>query len=332
MDHNTADAIRVSHEPLRSFAIRALEAVDMPTERAETLADILVRMDLRGIHSHGTALLGNYWDRGYVRMLDERVVNPDPEIEVVRETPVSVQVDGNGGLGYFPALDATSRAIDKATDQGIAVMATRNHNHFGGAGIYLQEAVDEDLLAFVTSGHQLHLSSDDEIYEAAGGSPMAFCAPADEEADILLDFGTMHDLYDTSTHRDAIATLAPGLVLRHIGMGAICQSWGGFLTGLALDGPRETKTHEMANQGALAIFFRIDLFEDPDWFKREIDSYVRTVRDLEPLDGFDESYLPGGVEAAREQKNRSVGVPVTPEHQATLETLADEYGLTVPWA
>jgi LDH2 family malate/lactate/ureidoglycolate dehydrogenase len=88
----------------------------------------------------------------------------------------------------------------------------------------------------------------------------------------------------------------------------------------------------MANQGALAIVFRIDLFEDPDRFKRKIDEYVRAVGELEPLDGFDESYLPGGVEAAREQKNRAVGVPVTPEHQATLETLADEYGLTVPWS
>jgi LDH2 family malate/lactate/ureidoglycolate dehydrogenase len=331
MDHNAADAIRVSHEPLRSFAVDALEAVGMPTARAETLADLLVRMDLRGIHSHGTALLGNYWDRGYVRMLDERVVNPDPELDIVRETPVSVQVDGDGGLGYFPALDGTERAIEKATEQGIAVMATRNHNHFGGAGIYLQEAVDEDLLAFATSGHQLQLSPGDEIYEAAGGSPMAFCAPADEEEDILLDFGTMHDLYDTSPYRDAIAELAPGLVLRHIGMGSICQSWGGFLTGLALDGPREHQTYDMANQGALAIVFRIDLFEDPDRFKRKIDEYVRAVGELEPLDGFDESYLPGGVEAAREQKNRAVGVPVTPAHQATLETLADEYGLTVPW-
>ena len=30
-------------------------------------------------------------------------LNKDPQIEVVRETPVSALVDGDGGLGYFPA-------------------------------------------------------------------------------------------------------------------------------------------------------------------------------------------------------------------------------------
>ena len=43
----------------------------------------------------------------------------------------------------------------------------------------------------------------------------------------MLDFGAMHDLYGPP--RDELAALAPGLVLRSIGLGEICQAWGGLL-------------------------------------------------------------------------------------------------------
>ena len=52
---------------------------------------------------------------------------------------------------------------------------------------------------------------------------------------------------------------------------------------------------------------------------------------LQPLEGFDEAYLPGGVEAAREREYSEQGIPVGPEHQQRLQELADEFGLTAPW-
>jgi LDH2 family malate/lactate/ureidoglycolate dehydrogenase len=331
MNRTPDEFVRVPHERLHEFVSTATREVGLPEPKADLLADLLVTNDLRGVFSHGTRLLATYHDRGYVPMMRAGEVNADPDVEVVRETPVSVLLDGDGGLGYFPAYEATQRAAEKAEERGLAAMATRNHGHFGAAGIYAGEALDRDLLAFVTSGHQLDLSPGDPIYSAGGGSPMAFCAPTDEEDPVLLDFGTMHDLYETSPHRDEIAELAPGLVLRHVGMGAICQSWGGLLAGLGIDEPRDYQAYEGANQGSLALFFRIDLFSDPDRFKREVDEYVRQVSELEPLEGFERAMLPGGPEADRERINRERGVPVGPEHRAALEALADDLGLAVPW-
>jgi LDH2 family malate/lactate/ureidoglycolate dehydrogenase len=215
--------------------------------------------------------------------------------------------------------------------QGIAVLLTRNHGHFGAAGIYSRLTLPHDLLCFVTSGHQLSLDPGKPVYAAAGGSPMSFSAPSDCQDPLVLDFGTMHDLYASSPHRDEIARLAPGLVFRAIGMGAICQAWGGLLAGVPIDAHRATRTYPGANQGSLAIAFRIDLFMPPERFKREMDEYVRKVRALQPLEGFDEAYLPGGVEAARERVHREQGIPVGPEHQERLRGLADEFGLRVPW-
>ena len=133
-------------------------------------------------------------------------------------------------------------------------------------------------------------------------------------------------------YRDEIARLAPGTVFRSIGLGAICQAWGGLLAGLAIDEDRAMCAYPGANQGSLAIAFRIDLFLPPEQFKREMDEYVRKVRALEPLAGFEQAYLPGGVEAAREREYRELGVPVGPQHQARLQTLAGELGLKGPWS
>jgi len=160
---------------------------------------------------------------------------------------------------------------------------------------------------------------------------MSFSSPGSDEDPLILDFGAMHDLYGGSPHRDELARLAPGMVFRAIGLGAICQSWGGFLAGVPLEEKRAVKEFSGANQGALVITFRIDLFADPTQFKQEMDAYTQQVKTLTPLEGFNQSHLPGGPEAERERTYREAGIPVGARHQEKLENLAEELGIEVPW-
>lgn len=318
--------VRVSYEDLKKFVVTAAQTVGLPDDKADLLATLLATNDLRGVFSHGTQQIATY-----AMLMRDGVLNAKPNVQVVKESPVSVLVDGDGGLGYFPAYEGTRLVVEKAKSQGIAVMQSRNHGHFGAAGIYARMALGHDLLMFVTSGHQLDLKPDASIFNAGGGSPMAFVAPTDQEDDFVLDFGAMHDLYGGSPYRAAIAKLAPAVVFRSIGLGAICQSWGGLLAGLAMDEERSEKDYQGANQGALVIAFRIDLFTEPARFKREMDLYVQKVRALTPLDGFDRAQLPGGPEAERERVYREEGIPVGDWHQKRLEKVADELGIDVPW-
>ena len=320
------EAIRVDCVRLQDFVAAAGQASGLSEDRALLLAELLVTNDLRGVFSHGTQQIARY-----VRQLRAGELNPQPQIAVVRETPASLLVDGDGGLGYFPCYEGTHWLVERALDQGIAVLATRNHGHFGAAGIYARIPLCHDLITFVTSGHQLDLQPGEPLVRAGGGSPMAFSAPAREEESLVLDFGALHGLYRPQD-RDRITEIAPGLVLRSIGMGEVCQSWGGLLTGLTMDPERTPWAFGGANQGALIITFRIDLFADPDAFKHEMDEYVRRVRLLEPLPGFGRAYMPGGVEAARKAEYRSQGVPVSPWHREHLEEVAEELGMEVPWA
>ncbi len=318
--------ILVAHEELRDFVSLAAQTVGLPRERADLLGRLLAGNDLRGVFSHGTRQIA-----AYARLMRQQSLNPDPQVRVVHETPQTLVMDGDGGLGYFPAYDGTERLIEKAEATGMAILVTRNHGHFGAAGIYARMTLGHDLLTFVTSGHQLNLNSGDHIRAAAGGSPFAFSAPAGEEDDLVLDFGTMHDLYTQDTYREELERMVPGLVMRHVGMGAICQTWGGFLAGIPLDARRSDREWPGGNQGSLVFTFKVSLFLPPDQFKAEMDQYVRAARTLEPLDAFDEAYVPGGIEAVRERQYREEGVPVGPEHRQALEELARELGIAVPW-
>ncbi|MEZ4864437.1 MAG: Ldh family oxidoreductase [Caldilineaceae bacterium] len=317
----------VSPMDLQAFIAQMGQTVGLPADKAALLAEMLTANDLRGVFSHGTTQMATY-----ARLLRDGVLNNQPDVQVVKETPVSVLVDGDGGLGYFPAHMATQILIEKAKRQGIAVALTRNHGHFGAAGLYSRMTLPHDLLCFVTSGHQLELHPDQPLLSAAGGSPMSFSSPAGEEESLLLDFGAIHDLYASSPHREEIIRLAPGTVFRSLGMGAICQSWGGFLAGVPLDPAQAQRTWAGANQGSLVMAFRIDLFLDAAQFKREMDDYVRAVKKLQPLAGFAESFLPGGVEAVRARIYREQGIPVGPTHQQRLEEVATELGMHVPWS
>lgn len=318
--------IRIPHTELFNFVERACRTVDMPADDAALLAQLLTDNDLRGVFSHGTQQIATY-----ARLMREGILNPTPNVHIAKETPVSTIFDGDGGLGYFPAYESTLATIEKAKKQGIAIGQSRNHGHFGAAGIYTRLMLGQDLLGYVTSGHQLLLQEGDPYVTAAGGSPHSFISPANTEKSMILDFGAIHDMYVSSPYREEIERMAPAVVFRSVGLGAICQSWGGFLAGVPIDTKRSPRTWSGANQGSLVIAFRIDLFISPETFKAEMDEYIREIAKLQPIVNYNESLLPGAIEVTRAKDYRENGVPVGPTHRERLEDIANYLSIEVPW-
>jgi LDH2 family malate/lactate/ureidoglycolate dehydrogenase len=62
-----------------------------------------------------------------------------------------------------------------------------------------------------------------------------------------------------------------------------------------------------------------------------MDEYIQAIAKLEPLEGYDESLLPGAIEAKREREYRAQGVPVGTAHRERLEEIAAYLGIPVPW-
>src|SRR5690606_32836960 len=98
----------------------------MPEERARASARVLAWADLHGIESHGIAMLVEYDERRKTRP-----INFEPKPSIVRETPVSALLDGDGGLGHATATQAMDIAIGKAKSNGVGIVSVRNSGHFG---------------------------------------------------------------------------------------------------------------------------------------------------------------------------------------------------------
>ncbi|HZO88207.1 MAG TPA: Ldh family oxidoreductase [Chthonomonadaceae bacterium] len=325
MNKPPTEFTRIDPDALRDFVRTVFERVGVPTEQAAFLAGLLVTNDLRGVFSHGTQQVAHY-----VEHFQEGRLNPAPAPRLVQETPTTLIVDGDGGLGYFPAYQAATLLGLKAQEMGLAAAATRNHGHIGAAGIYARIPLERDLFCYVTSGHQLHLQPGHNVLYAAGGSPMAFALPAGQEPPLVLDFGAMHDLYPNSPNVNQVLALAPGTVFRSFGLGCVCQALGGFLCGVPANPERAQRRWPGANQGSFMIAVDLSRFCPLDQFKQEMDEYARQVRQMQPAPGSEKAVLPGGLEWEREQQYRAEGIPVGPRHRQRLQKLAQEFDLPLP--
>src|SRR6185437_3511695 len=85
---------RFDADSLRIFAKEVLERTGVPAKDAITVAECLVRGDLRGTGSHGIIRLPVYARRVYAG-----VVKVDPDIQVIRPFASVALVDGDNGLG-----------------------------------------------------------------------------------------------------------------------------------------------------------------------------------------------------------------------------------------
>jgi LDH2 family malate/lactate/ureidoglycolate dehydrogenase len=325
MNRPPQDAIRVAPEPMREFVRAVFQKVGLSDEDAGLLARLLVLNDLRGVFSHGTRQIRDYVDHFQAERL-----NPRPSVSVTSDAGSTFIVDGDGGLGYFPAWRAAELLAERCGEHGIVSAVTRNHGHIGAAGIYSRVLMEQGRIGYVTSGHELHLAADQSLLNAAGGSPMSFAVPAGTEPPLVLDFGAMHDLYPGSPHVQELIQLAPSTVFRSLGLGMVCQAVGGFLAGVPLGAPEAPRRWEGANQGAFLVAIDISRFIPPEAFAAQMEAYVRQSRALQPLPGYEPATPPGGLEWQREREWAETGIPVGERHRAALARVGEALGVPPP--
>ena len=104
------DQIRIDHKDLRNTVSAIFLKMGCSEEHSAAGADTLVSTDLRGVETHGVSNML----RAYVKEFQSGKLNSKPEVKVIRETPGTVSLDGDRGLGVILAPGAMKRAIAKA--------------------------------------------------------------------------------------------------------------------------------------------------------------------------------------------------------------------------
>src|SRR5262245_40344593 len=103
------DVTRVPSDRLRALIADIFDAAGAARADAETVAEVLVEADLRGVESHGSTRVA-----GYVSMIRLGLLNPRPDVRVLRDTPTTAMLEGDRAFGIVVAKRAMQMAIDKA--------------------------------------------------------------------------------------------------------------------------------------------------------------------------------------------------------------------------
>lgn len=177
--------VKVKTKELEEFVKKVFMKMGMSEENASVSADVLVTADRRGIESHGVARLQRYVDD-----IKIGAIKLNAEIKTVVETPVSLVIDGNGGIGQVIGYNTMKRCIEKAKTNFICMATIRNSNHFGIAGYYTLMALKENMigLSFTNSAPLVVPTYGKDA--VLGTNPISFGVPAKKERPFLLDMAT----------------------------------------------------------------------------------------------------------------------------------------------
>ncbi|MDP6342256.1 MAG: Ldh family oxidoreductase [Alphaproteobacteria bacterium] len=343
MNAPTAAETTVSADLLREQLTTILEAWGMSAETIPPTVDIMVETDLRGIDSHGIAMLPLYAEmrrRGKIAMR--------PVIEVVRESPVTALIDGGGGLGHAPSADAMRLAIQKAKAAGLAAVTVRNSNHFGAAGAYAMMATAEGLIGIaMTNAGGRSIVPTRAREPVFGTNPIAFAAPTRDNLPFVLDMATSTvavgkvklaayagkplpsgwvvdaDGVEVTVAADAFdgtGRLARGFGMTPLGGLADLSSHKGYglaamvevLCGMLPGAPFIAAMVEPAKHQTGHFFLALDpnAFRDEGEFQDELDAMIDHLRALEPTDPELPVLVHGDPENIAREERLADGIPI----------------------
>lgn len=168
------------------FMTAAFVKAGLPEEDARLCADVLLESDRRGIESHGC----NRFKPIYLDRIKAGILNPVTKIDILKETPTTVLLDANDGMGMVASKKAMDMIIEKARTYGLGMAAVRNSSHYGIAGYWASLAVREDMIGITGTNARPSIAPTFGVENMLGTNPLTFGMPTDEDFPFMLDCAT----------------------------------------------------------------------------------------------------------------------------------------------
>src|SRR4029450_13042125 len=181
-----ADQVHVSDAALRQTVAAIFEKCNLTPEDAAIGADVLGTTDLRGGESHGVSNML----RSYVQSYQNGNYNPRPNWRIVRESPSTATIDGDGGLGVILGPKAMRIAISKAKTVGVGIVTMYNGRHLGAVGHHAMLAAQEDMIGMCMTATQPGVVRRFGAEARFGTNPISIAAPAKSQPAVLFDAAT----------------------------------------------------------------------------------------------------------------------------------------------
>lgn len=168
------------------FMTDALKAAGVPDGDAEICADVLCESDRRGIESHGC----NRFKPIYIDRINDGILNPVTEYEILKETPTTLVIDAHDGMGMVASHKAMTAIIEKAKTYGMGMAAIRNSSHYGIAGYWVTMATKENMIGMTGTNARPSIAPTFGVENMLGTNPLTLGFPTDEAFPFVLDCAT----------------------------------------------------------------------------------------------------------------------------------------------
>lgn len=343
----TVDALE-----LRAYAAGILSAAGLPETDADTVAAALVDANLRGIDSHGVTRVPIYVER-----LRRGLVDPKPDIRIVRDSGAALLVDGGNGMGAVVTTRAMALALERLQDVHSVSVAIRNSNHYSAGAYYMTPALDRGAVGFLYANAPSTTAAWGGVRRFLGTNPYTFAAPAGRHGSLVLDMATSVvargkiilaaqrgedippgwavDAQGVPT-TDAGAALE-GAVLpfggpKGYGIAMMIEVLAGVLSGANI-GPAVGDLYENLDepQGVGSFIHLVDVsaFLPREQFLERIESFIDAIKATGSHENGSEVLIPGELEARTAALRSRDGVPLSSDVVEALDQVAPP-GLAFP--
>lgn len=332
------------------FSTEVLKRIGVPEKQSEIIAQSLVHANLRGTDSHGMLRLPVYVER-----ISKGLVEENTTIQVERETPTTLLLDGQNGMGQVIGKEAIDMAVEKAKQYQMASVAIKNSNHFGTAAQYAIMAAQQGMIGIVISNTSPLMPPIGGAEPKLGNNPISIAVPSPMEYPVVLDM--------------ALSQAAYGKIqLAHHYSQSIPSSWGVDAKGRPTTDPSEViKSRMLSPMGGpkgygLAFFadilcgilantvygtgvnslfnfdkpnqcshfflvINIEAFIQKETFLEKLKEMIEDIKSTRLAEGSSEIFIPGEIEYRISIDREKNGIPLDEETLAVMAQLSEKYGI-----
>jgi LDH2 family malate/lactate/ureidoglycolate dehydrogenase len=325
---------------------RLLEKAGVPINQAETIAEVIVEADLRGIESHGILRLP-----AYVHRVMAGTMTADTELKVLKERGASLLMDAQSGFGQIAGVHAMKEALSRAEKFGTGLVAVRNAGHFGIAAYYAMMALSRKMIGMVFANAAPSMAAWGGTLPLLGTNPICVAIPTGGDVDIVLDMASSvvargkirlaekkgeqipadwaldsQGLPTTNPASAMKGTLLPIGGPKGYGLALIVDILAGVLTGSNF-GQHIASTLDFdrkVSAGFVVQALDISAFTELDIFNKDIRALIADIHNSPRAPGVERIYLPGEIEWLRKKERLDTGIPVPNSLLQELHKLSQE--------
>lgn len=345
--------ILVDAEDLAELCRSLLARAGLPAADAADAAGVLVRASLRGVDTHGVALM-DYC----LRRIEAGGANRAPEIRVLADGPCTACWDADRALGQVAGMRAIRAAIGKAEDTGIGCVTVRNSSHTGPMCSYVLEAAEKGMIGIGLTNTVPAVALAGTLSRSVGNNVVAIACPGPDFPWVFdaclgnVSWGKLREAKatgqivpeglvvdcDGNPVSDPAVALKEGIVLpigghKGSGLALFVDVLTAILAGGAFSGHLEWVSSGIAHPHRYShAFAALDIkrFRPLPEFLRHLEDVAGFLRAQPPAAEGSKARIPGERQASEEQRRRRDGVPLDARTFEMLASWAGRMGVPMP--